>query len=99
MTILESRCDHPVTASFCSHLQKKFAVANELRRVPWVIPMLPFTWRYLPGASGRLCGAEPRRYRKNSPIYRRHLPISRWELYCDAKKSPALSPGELGWQS
>jgi hypothetical protein len=46
VTILESRCDHPVTRC----------------------------------ASGRLCGAEPRRYRKNSPICRRHLPISRWSI-------------------
>jgi hypothetical protein len=44
-------------------------------------------------ASRRLCGSEPRRYRKNSPICRRHLPISRWEFYCDANKSPGTETG------
>jgi hypothetical protein len=36
----------------------------------------------------KLSGAAPRVHRKNSPIFRRHLPISRWELYCDARKNP-----------
>ena len=49
-------------------------------------------------ASGRLCGAEPRRYRKNSPICRRHLPISLWELYCDVMKSPGTETG-ASWAS
>ena len=49
-------------------------------------------------ASRRLCGSEPRRYRKNSPICRRHLPISRWELYCDAKKSLGTETG-ASWAS
>jgi hypothetical protein len=50
----------------------------------------------VPGATGRLCGAELRRYRKNSPICRRHLPISRWKLCCDAKKNPGAGPGRFG---
>jgi hypothetical protein len=43
----------------------------------------------------KLSGAAHRMHRKNSPIFRRHLPISRWELYCDARKLSAQRPQRI----
>lgn len=97
MTNLESWCDHPVTMN-CLAAAKEPAIANEPRH-----DALGHTCLKMPTAcstmtemrADKLSCPAPRMHRKNSPIFRLHLPISRWELYCDARKLSAQTPQRI----
>jgi hypothetical protein len=70
---------------------KEPAIANEPRHDALghtCLEMSPARSTMTEMRADKLSGAAPRVHRKNSPIFCRHLPISLWELYCDARKIP-----------
>jgi hypothetical protein len=95
VTNLESSCDHLVTVKYLATAKEPDEPRHDASGHPCLkMPTARLTMMAEMRAD-KLSDAAQRMHRKNSPIFRRHLPISRWELYCDARKLSAQRPQRI----